>query len=158
MSCSVADLPTDGVGGYLGPPGADIRRAAWAVASVVAGAASASSCFRLGFIVERQVAQHGALASLVDEVSPGLVLILSDGRHDYDGRSADPAVAGQAGAAHSVLADRHGLDFLRGLSGNRTGAMERPLDCLMVEIPADGAGAFPGLLWRGNSGCSSPAR
>ena len=46
------------------------------MASVVAGAASAFSCFRLGLIVERDLAQHDALASLVDEVGPALVVIL----------------------------------------------------------------------------------
>ena len=113
---------------------AGIRCAAWSMASVVSGAASASSCFWIRFAIERQVEQHGALASLVDEVGPGLVVILPDGRHDRHGRSADPAVAGQAGAAHSVLADRHGLDFFRGLSGNRTGVTERLSDCLMVNF------------------------
>ena len=149
LALSVDKFPVRGVQGCPGPRGAGIRCAAWPMASVVAGAASASSCFWFGFAIERQVEQHDALASLVDEVGPGLVLILSDSRHDYDGRSTDPAVAGQAGAAHSVLADRHGLDFLRVLSGNRTGVTERPSDYLMVEIPADGAGAS---LGRGGAG------
>ena len=61
-----------------------------------------------GFIVERDLEQHGALAAFMDEVSPGLVVILSDGRHDGDGRSADSTVAGQVGAAYSVPADRRG--------------------------------------------------
>ena len=99
-----------------GPRGAGIRGVLWRLrlATVVAGAASAFSCFWLGFGVERHLAQHGALASLMHEVGPGLVVILPDGCHDRDGRSADPAVAGQAGAAHSVPADGHGLDSFAG--------------------------------------------
>ncbi len=80
------ERPSGGAGGHFlvcglqglqGPRGAGIRDAVWPVAS-------ASCCFRCGCVVEWQVEQHGALATLVDEVGPGLVVVFSDGCHDGD--------------------------------------------------------------------------
>ena len=42
-------------------------------------------------IIERELAEHGALAALVRELSHGLVVVFPDGRHDGDDRSGkDP--------------------------------------------------------------------
>ena len=109
-----------------------------AFATVVAGAASACSCFRCRCGVERQVDQHVALATFVDQVGPGLVVVFPDGRHDGDGGSADPAVAGPAGAAHPVW-----LVFLRVVPGTCTGATERLLHCSVGNSSVGGVGGCP---------------
>ena len=114
------------------------------MASVAAGAASAASCFRLGLVVEWEVAQHGALAAVVYEVAPGLVAVFPDGGHDGHDLPAD-AAAGQAGAPHAALADGHGLSFLFMMLGNScTGATGRPSDGPVADLLTGGVGACPG--------------
>lgn len=50
--------------------------------------------FPARFIIKRDLAQHGALAAFVDEVGPGLVVVLPDGRHGGYDLTGDPATAG----------------------------------------------------------------
>ena len=136
---------TGGVGVRPGARGAEIRGAAWPMASVATGAASACSCFRHGLVVEREVAQHGALAAVVGEVGHGLVVVFPDGGHNGHDLSADAAAAGQAGAPHSLLADRHGESCLFMMLGNScTGATERPSDGPVADLLTGGFGACPG--------------
>ena len=113
---------------------------------------SLRSLFWLGFIVERELAQHGALAALVDEVGSRLVVVFSDGRHDGDHLSADPAVAGQADAPHSVLADgMGGSPFLwcqESALELRRGHRMLPMDIFRLRPKS-----VPGDARRGNSWC-----
>ena len=86
--------------------------------AAVAGSVSDSSCFRYGFVVERELVQHGAPAALVDEVCPRLVVVFPDGGYDGCDSPADLSAAGYAGTPYSVLADGHGLAFLLRMLGN----------------------------------------
>ena len=121
---------------------------------VVAGVGSGLARLRLGFVGERQLEQHGALASLVDEVGLGLVVILSDLRYDRNGRAGDPAVAGQACGPDSILADCYERMIPRGCLGGGRGIVvaewNRPFAVCYRRRSVDGAGwRPPGVLERG---------
>ena len=121
-----------------GPRGAGIRGAVWLVAS-------ASCCFRLGCVVERQVEQLGALAALMYEIGLGLMVVFPDGCHDGDGGSADSTVAGQAlaGLPPRVVRNPH---------GSHGEALGQPDG----KYPPGGAGASPGRCGAGIRGAGVP--
>ena len=116
--------------------------------SMAAGVASAFfSCFRLGFIIKLDLAQHGAPAALVDEVGPRLVVVFPDGRHDGD----DLSVVRRPQDTQ-VLADWDGALSLVVGSGIFTGATERPSNALDGHFLACGWDGCQGPRGAGRGG------
>ena len=75
MNCAGGKFSTEVVGGSPGLRGAGMRGISPRLHLTCAGASAVSAflCFQLRAVVERELAQHGALAALVYELGLGLV-------------------------------------------------------------------------------------